>query len=74
MGVFNNLNLRVSDNTQDKSPKEHRVSMNWTQQLKRVFSINAKVCNKCGRVVKIITWNEDILVIKKIPDYLETSA
>ena len=54
------------DGTEDHSPFEQRVSMNWAQRLKRVFNIDIETCSECGGAVKIITCIEDPVVYKKI--------
>lgn len=43
-------------------------------QLKRVFNIDIKTCEKCGEPVKIIGNIEDPIVIKKIRRYLNESG
>ena len=63
--------INVSDDTQDKSPEEHRASMNWAQRLKRVFNIDVELCDQCGGAVKVIACIEDPAVIKKILDHLD---
>ena len=64
----------MSGDTQDKSPEEHRVSMNWAQRLKRVFNIDVEICDQCGGSVKVIASIKDPLVIKKILDHLDKTA
>ncbi len=63
--------IKVSDDTQDKSPEEHRASMNWAQRLKRVFNIDVEICDQCGGAIKVIACIKDPQVIKKILDHLD---
>ncbi len=36
--------FNATDNPQDRTPEEHRVSMTWAQRLKRVFDIDIETC------------------------------
>ena len=47
--------------------------MNWAQRLKRVFDIDVETCNQCGGAVKVIAF-EDPVVIKKIRDHLDKKS
>ena len=53
------------DGTEDHSPFEQRVSMNWAQRLKRVFNIDIETCSECGGAVKIIACIEDPVVYQE---------
>ena len=62
---------KLPDGTEDHSPFEQRVSMNWAQRLKRVFNIDIETCSECGGAVKVIACIEDPVVIKKILTHLK---
>ena len=47
--------IRASGDTQDKSPEERRVSMNWAQRLKRVFNMDVEICDQCGGAARVIS-------------------
>jgi hypothetical protein len=66
--------VKADDDSHDKSPEERRASMNWAQRLKRVFNIDAEVCDQCGGTVKLIACIEDPVVIRKILDHLDKAA
>jgi hypothetical protein len=66
--------VKADDDAHDKSPEERRASMNWAQRLKRVFNIDAEVCDQCGGTVKLIACIEDPTVIRKILDHLDKAA
>ena len=48
--------------------------MNWAQRLKRVFNIDAEICDQCGSTVKPIACIEDPVLIRKILDHLDNKA
>lgn len=52
-------------------PVNQHKEMTWAQRLKRVFTIDVTICNRCGGGAKIISCIEDPLVIKKILDHLD---
>jgi hypothetical protein len=66
--------VKADDNSDDKSPEERSASMNWAQRLKRVFNIDAEICDQCGGAVKPIACIEDPVVIRKILDHLDNKA
>ena len=47
--------IRASGDTQDKSPEQRRVSMNWAQRLKRVFNMDVEICDQCGGAARVIS-------------------
>ena len=51
----------------------HR-EMTWAQRLKRVFTIDMTICDRCGGAVRIIASIEDPLVIKKILDHMDAKS
>jgi hypothetical protein len=60
---------------QDKqSPVKRRVSMTWTQRLKRVFNIDIEICDQCGGKFKVIACIEDPLIIHKILTHLDNHS
>jgi hypothetical protein len=58
-------------NWQDKTVPEQHAAMRWAQRLKRVFDIDAEVCEHCGGTVKVIACIEDPQVIKTILAHLD---
>lgn len=59
---------------EDKTPPQRHVAMTWMQRLKRVFSIDIEICEKCKGPVKIIACVEDPAVIERILRYLKEKA
>jgi hypothetical protein len=56
---------RISD-TESRSPAGRHVAITWAQRLKRLFSIDIEVCNRCGGSVKVISCIEDQDIIDRI--------
>ena len=48
--------------------------MNRAQRLKRIFNIDAEICDQCGGTVKAIACIEGPLVIRRILDHLDKTA
>jgi hypothetical protein len=46
--------------------------MNWAQRLKRVFSIDIEVCDKCRGPVRVIACIENPAVIRQILEHLRS--
>ena len=57
-----------------RTPSHRRAAMTWAQRLKRVFSIDIAICDRCGGNVKIIGVTEDPAVIRQILKHLDTRA
>ena len=57
-------------NTDVHSPTKRHVAMSWAQRLKRVFTIDIDVCDRCGGSVKVIGCIEDQNVIDSILAHL----
>jgi len=58
----------------EKTPPERHAAMTWMQRLKRVFSIDIEICEKCKGSVKIIACVEDPAVIEKILKHLKEKS
>ncbi len=56
--------------TETRSPAERPAAMTWAQRLKRVFSIDIKVCGRCGGSVRVIACIEDQNIIDRILAHL----
>ena len=56
--------------TETRSPAERHAAMTWAQRLKRVFSIDIKVCGRCGGSVRVIACIEDQNIIDRILAHL----
>jgi len=61
---------RTHQETEDKTPEQHRKAMTWAQRLKRVFNIDVSTCSECGGEARVIACIEDQAVIDKILDHL----
>jgi hypothetical protein len=61
---------RTHQETEDKTPEQHRKAMTWAQRLKRVFNIDVSICSECGGEARVIACIEDQAVIDKILDHL----
>jgi len=48
------------------------MAITWAQRLKRVFSIDIEVCEKCQDPVRIIACIEDPVVIRQILEHLRS--
>jgi hypothetical protein len=68
----NTQDLKVKHNGQP--PVNEHKEMTWAQRLKRVFTIDITICNRCGGAVRIIASIEDPLVIKKILDHMDAKS
>jgi len=53
-------------NEEVRSPAERHAAMTWAQRLKRVFSIDIEVCDRCGGSVRVIACIEDQDIINRI--------
>jgi hypothetical protein len=62
---------KATDEGQEQSLAERRVSMSWAQRLKRVFNIDIETCRECGGAVRIVASIEDPVVIEKILAHLQ---
>jgi hypothetical protein len=56
--------------TEIRPPAERHAAMTWAQRLKRVFSIDIKVCGRCGGSVRVIASIEDQNIIDRILAHL----
>jgi hypothetical protein len=45
-------------------------SLTWSQRLKRVFSIDIEVCERCGGKLRVIASIEESTVIERILEHL----
>jgi len=59
-----------TDDQEASSPEQQRQRMTWARRLKRVFSIDIEVCERCTGPVKVIACIEDPLVIDTILTHL----
>ncbi|WP_206613479.1 transposase [Parahaliea mediterranea] len=57
-------------NAEVRTPAERHAAMTWAQRLKRVFSIDIKVCGRCGGTVRVIACIEDQEIIDTILAHL----
>ena len=57
-------------NKEVASPAERHAAMTWAQRLKRVFSVDIKVCGRCGGSLKVIACIEDQDIIDRILAHL----
>lgn len=48
------------------------MAITWAQRLKRLFSIDIEICEKCKGPVRIIACIEDPAVIRQIPEHLKS--
>ena len=55
----------------EKTPDERHRVMTWMQRLKRVFSIDIEICERCGGQVKVIASIEAPTVIEQILKHLK---
>ena len=46
------------------------LAITWAQRLKRVFSMDIELCEKCQGPVRIIACIEDPMVIRQILEHL----
>jgi hypothetical protein len=63
-----------SSQSEDKTPEQRHQAMTWAQRLKRVFTIDVSVCQKCGGESKVIASIEDQAVIDKILQHLQAKG
>ena len=57
---------------QDTDNPYHARSISWAQRLKRVFNIDIRQCESCGKEnVKIIACNTELAVVQKIFNHLD---
>jgi hypothetical protein len=50
----------------ERSAIERHAAMTWAQRLRRVFSIDAESCARCGKAVRVIACIEEPALIERI--------
>ena len=50
----------------ERSAIERHAAMTWAQRLRRVFSIDAESCVRCGKAVRVIACIEEPALIERI--------
>ena len=55
----------------EKAPEERHRSMNWMQQLKRVFGIDIETSARCGAKIKVMASIEAPAMIATILKHLQ---
>jgi hypothetical protein len=53
-----------------RSPAQRRQGMTWAERLRRVFSIDVRLCERCGGTARIISCIENPEVIRRILTHL----
>lgn len=55
---------------EDESEFTRECRRNWARMIKRVYEVDPLLCPRCGGKMKIISFIEDVAVIKKILSHL----